>query len=398
MKNPVKARIGFLVLFLNLSFCQSIQAHPGYQGIFHAHRLEEAKQLASREYRSIFVYVNEDRGKRFKLFRWPELDKSGLLEALTKETVMLELDASLHAADLAAYNIDPPAVLLLDANGTLQARWPGKTNLGRLSRELIAVLYADTALHMARANLQHKGDTDFPARERLAVALAKAGDIQGAAEHYRWCARQSIESASPAAKMRRTALLTNLAQLAKSSEVFRSLLIDVRTESERRLLAVQDPALARDLGRLNARLGDARRNQQLFDQLARGSDARRGLFDYLVEPMAEAGRYEEMLELIDPLAALKGEIKRYQRNTVLRPSSAEQGTGRGTRSFVIKRALAITQALAAQGKDDEALQLLRELQGFDDREETRRSRQQILMRSGRTDLIQRLRKTPRGGN
>ena len=106
--------------------------------------------------------------------------------------------------------------------------------------------------------------------------------------------------------------------------------------------------------------------------------------------MSAQGRHAEVLQLIDPMTALKGEIQSYKRNALARPATAESGTGRGSRAFVIQRAAALARALSEAGRDDEAVQPVAELQRFDNSPAARKASRDAIRAAGREDLMQRL--------
>ena len=86
--------------------------------------------------------------------------------------------------------------------------------------------------------------------------------------------RDAIASRSRAAEARRPYVWAGLAKLARDSDAAQRLLDETRASATARVLERSDERkLARDLGRLNATLGDANANALLFDQLPRAARA-----------------------------------------------------------------------------------------------------------------------------
>ena len=257
-----------------------------------------------------------------------------------------------------------------------------------VARELRSQLTGEDAVDRARLNLRTKGRDDFFSRERLASALRHAGHIEEAVAEYAWCAGQAVEAKTLAAKSRRSKLFAAITDFARENPAADNLLNGILDDAETSLLKEKDdPLLARDLTQIYQKSKKARA-KTFFNQLDKESRARHGLLDLLFDDLVAEGRYQEVLKLIDPLEAFKGEVKRYQRNRILRPALAEHGKGRGTRSFVIQRSLALTQALAETGETAKASTLMKNLLEFDNRETTQQALRESLGKAGRLDLIQ----------
>nr|WP_319395371.1 hypothetical protein [uncultured Desulfobacter sp.] len=364
-------------------------AHPGHYGSpFHAHHLEQAFEYAEQEYRIVFVHVSAAGGKRLQFFRWPGDANAHLIDLLVRETVIVELDAAENADELGDYDIAAPQILLINPDGSLIQHIDANLPVPVLNATLNKILTGQDAVERARLNLESKGEEDFFSRERLAAALGNAGRTREAAGIYTWCARQCIDNTSLAALGRRPKVFAAIAQFAQSSNEIQDLLENVLDSAESAVAFKPDDAgLSKDLVQIYER-GNQARAQKFFDQLPQDSVARHGLLDFLFDDLIEQGRYPEVIKLIDPAQAFKGEVAQYRRNRILRPAAAEQGRGRGTRSFVVQRATGLVQALAGTGKNDKAKDLIQNIMAFDSKPATQKALEQRLYKVGRTDLLQ----------
>lgn len=364
-------------------------AHPGHYGSpFHAHHLDQAFEFAAQEHRIVFLHVREAGGSRLRLFRWPSDENADLLDLLVRETVIVELDAEKNAAELSAYHLNPPEILLLDPDGSQRMRIAGRLSLPELSLVLEKALTGEDAVNRAELNLSIKGENDFFSRERQAAALRHAGRHEQAVNAYRWCASQAIDEASLAAKSRRARVFAALADYADSQNAAGQLRDDVLTEAEMVLLSERDDAkLAGDLVEIY-RHGKKNRAIDLFDRLNEKSRARHGMLDYLFDDLVEKGRYQDLLKLIDPIEAFNGEVERYRRNRILRPATAENGHGRGSRTFVVQRSAGLIQVLAGTGDNGKARHLIDSVLDFDGNHTTRQTLRKSLGRVERIDLMQ----------
>ena len=381
--------INFFIFLIILLGTQLACAHPGHFGSsFHAHDLNKALEFAEQEYRLIFMHVREDGGKRLSMFRWPSDDNADLLDLLVRETVILEIDATEHADHIAQYNVNPPEILLLNPDGSELERLDGKAAQSVLAWKIKKALSGSDAVNRAKSNLKRKGENDYFSRERLAAAYRNAGMYEKAVEEYRWCASQCIAVSSLAARSRRSKTFIALADFASEQEIAKTLRDDVLNEAENVLLTYRDDSrLAQDLVQIYKR-GNKIRAKKLFDRLDENSKARHGLLDYLFDDLVQDERYQEILKLIDPMEAFKGEVERYKRNQILKPATAENGYERGTKSFIIKRSSGLVQALAGTGDDVKTRQLIKKVLDFDRGEASKGKLMRSLNKVGRIDLLQ----------
>nr|WP_321403857.1 hypothetical protein [uncultured Desulfobacter sp.] len=382
----------FLTVFWPVLFIfiySTSHAHPGHYGSrFHARHLEQALEYAKQEYRIVFLHVRAAGAKRLQFFRWPGEANAHLIDLLVRETVIVELDAAENADELAGYDITAPQILLLNPDGSLSQSIDASLPVPVLNVRLNKILTGQDAVERARLNLESKGEDDFFAQERLATALGNAGQFDEAAGIYRRCAKQCIDNISLAAVGRRPKVFAAIAGFAQGSDEIQVLLENVLDSAESAVVSKpDDAALPKDLVQIYKR-GYQNRARNLFDQLPQESIARHGLLDFLFDDLVEQGRYAEVMKLIDPAQAFKGEVALFQRNRILRPAEAEQGSGRGTRAFVVQRATGLVQALAGTGKNDTAKDLIQNIMAFDSKPATQKALEQSLNKLDRTDLLQ----------
>jgi hypothetical protein len=364
-------------------------AHPGYYNTaFHAHDVEEARALAEREHKQIFVAVTTPERDGWPVFRWPDATNQALVDLLVRETVIVELDTVRSARELPWREHHGEALLLLGSNGELRRELPVDAPPRALLRTLERDFSSDAAIDRIARAIEDLGEDHFVSRERLAHALHAAGRHDEALAEFRWCSEAAIEARSRAAEARRPYVWTGLARLARESDDAEALLASSRAVATERVVAApEERKLAHDLGRLNAMLGESAANAALFDRLPRTARARHSLVDSLLGELVEARRYDEVLLLVHPVQAWQGEVEIYRRNRIRRPASAERGRGRGTRNFVVERGLALVEALAGEGDRARSLELHRALLEFENSPRVRGGLRDAGARSGRMDLL-----------
>ena len=388
--------LGWLLAIL-LASAGVAAAHPGYYNTaFHAHDVAEAMPLAEREHKQIFVAVTTPARDGWPVFRWPDPTNQALVDLLVRETVMVELDTVRSASELPGRGSYGEALLLLGSGGEVRREFPIDVPPLALYRALEREFSSPAAIARIERAIEELGEHHFVSRERLAHALHSAGRRDEALAEYDRCIRDAIDAHSRAAEARRLHVWAGLARLARESDRAADLLEWTRAAATERVVrAPEERKLARDLGRLNALLGEPEANAALFDRLPRTARARHGLVDALLSDLVADGRYEEVLLLVDPIRAWQGELELYRRNRIRRPASAERGEGRGTRGFVLERGLAFLEALAGQGDRARSRQLLRAILEFEDSPRVRERLTGAGRRSGRADLLAPDGETPR---
>ena len=364
-------------------------AHPGYYGTaFHAHNLAEAQEFAQKEHKLVLAYVKEPAGKRFPLFRWRTAQNTRLLDLLVRETVITELDTAENAAEIAGYGVSAPEILLLSANGAVITRVAGDALTPQIYGALKPYLTGSAAVQRAEAALDDKGQDDFFTRERLAASLRSTGDHKGAISQYAWLMEQVRTESSKAAYSRAGNVYDALLEYSEENALAADLLDSQLAAAGTELLASQNDARkARRVAGVLTAQKSTERAKALFAKMDKNSRARRVLMDQLLDNLVAEQRYEEVLDLIEPAESLKGEIDMYKRMQVQRPAWAEKGTGRGTRSFVVQRTGNLVEALTGTGDEDKAKTLIEDLLSFDDSGKTQQALQQVLEKTGRTDLL-----------
>lgn len=379
-----------LVLFLSLA-CDA-DAHPGQFGTaIHTHTIKDALALATWEHKLVLVHVREAQGKRFSVFRWHTPQHAQLLDLLVRETVIVELDAAQDAAQLTAYHVAAPAVLLLNAEGGLLGSARADLPIAQLSAALTPLLTGSAAVERAQAALQELGPDHAFTHERLAAALRGVGRNDEALAQYRWLVAR-VHSGDTAAVARTENIYKALIQFADKDAAAASLLqAEINTAESEVVAAPEDVTKAKRLAVALSAPAEAPRALRVFSKLEADSRARHVLLDPLLDKLVNAGRYKEVLQLIEPLGSLKGEIDLYKRMGVERPSWAENGTGRGTRAFVIQRSANLVEALAGSGDEAKAKEVIAGLLAFDASDATRQALEKAVSRSGRTNLLDAVR-------
>ncbi|MCP4747001.1 MAG: hypothetical protein GY874_12815 [Desulfobacteraceae bacterium] len=369
---------------------QGALAHPGhYASFFHAYNLDDAKRLADKEYKLVFVHVRKANGRRLKLLRYRTAENDSLLDWLVRETIITQLEVKRDADQLSVYDVSPPAVLLLDSKGGLLSKIEGDLSSSFLAEKVMPYFSDSNAVQRVRQALESKGKENFFFRERLGAVLSEAGLHKQALEIYDWCARKAILGESVTAEARRPKLFAFMAAYADKYPVAEKRFKKYLSYAEDYLRDhPENIKLADDLGKVYAFRKDTKHALALFNQLERGSPARLGLLDLLIDDLVNAGRGAQVLELIEPIKAFRGEAALYKRNKILRPAWAEKGSGRGTRSFVVQRATAFTRALADANNEIKTRKLVKQLLHFDNRLQTRDNLKRFLDRSGRSHWLE----------
>lgn len=387
--NVVKALAFFLAVLLFGSALPEAEAHPGYYGTaFHAHDLAGAKVLAQREHKLILAYVSDVDGKMMPLFRWRTQANQVLADLLIREAVITELSVEKNADELAAYTVIAPQYVLLDAQGKLLKTIDADLLAAQMVQELTPYFTGEGAVARARASVADNGPEHFFSRERLATALRSVGRHQEALSEYAWCLEQIAAESSKAATSRASHIYTALNEYAEVNADAAALLDASLDAAEVQIMAApNDKKLARRVAGSLARQQKIDRAKALFDKLGEDSRAKHAMLDLLMEELLADARYDEVLQLIKPSEAVDGEIELYKRMKVQRPAWAEQGTGRGTRSFVVKRSLAVIEALSGSGDEEAAAELIAKLRAFDEQQDTKDALEKALLKTGNAHLL-----------
>ncbi|WP_144391589.1 hypothetical protein [Pleionea sediminis] len=359
----------FLSLILITPF-DSLEAHPGYYGTaFHAHSLEEAFNTAEQEKKLVFVYVGEnERGWRH--FRWPTDENSSLIDLLVRESVIVEKNINKDAEYLASFGIRKKGLYLMSENRKLLEAIPYDAVASKVEHILTQFVTSKegfTRIEQAMAS----GSNPFFNRERKAAALALAGNLDESISLYDQCLEEAVNEDSLAAKSRRPHVIGALLNLSKKSDKAVTVLRKNRDLASNALAKnTGNSKLSSDIARIDFALDSEENAYELFKSLPKGSRAKHGMFDYVSGMLMKRGQYKELLELIEPIKAIEGEITLYHRNKVMAPASAEKGIKRGSRNFVIDRALMVIEALAGTGRTKESQQAKKILLDFDSSKET----------------------------
>lgn len=378
-------------------------AHRGHRfgSPFHAVTLEQAGRLADEESKLVYVFVTEPKGQAPRYLVRPTLCDWRAIDLLILETVAVKLDAGYDADQLRRYRLDQlPIMLLLASDGTERQRFAGDLMTEQLIPQLAAALSDDDALARVRRAVTANGGNDPLARERLAQALVRRGDFAGALREYRWCVEVGLRSHLPYASGRRRLLFRGFALFAGRHPPARQALEAWRTATEQTLLGERDDAnLARDLAELNAALNDEGRTLTFFDRLAPRCRARNVLFDSVFELLIAAGRYDEVLAVLDPARTFRQEVHMARRLGAQSGDDPAERPERGTRAFAIARGAALMEALAATGRVAEARALADEILKFDHTSKTHALLKRHAERAQSQPLIENLMsRTPQASN
>lgn len=384
---------------LALAMTCAASGHPGhFYSAFHAETLPEACELAHTEHKLVFVYVLGPRQRACPFLVRPTGRDAPLLDLLVRETVMVVIDPATSPKCLAPYNIEQgPALLLLDATGDEQTRFPAELSSTQLVRKLAEQLATTATVARVREALSARGAEHYFTRERLARMLALAGDSDAALRAFTWCMRRSVAGKDPAALYRRRLLFQAFADFASRHAPARAVLDTQRAQIEEDLQSGRDnPILARDLAELNHYLDDDGRTLRLFDSLPEDCRARHGLFDRLLPHLVAARRYDDVLSYVRPRAAFRGEAQLARGRSLLWATAPGETTARGTRAFAVARGAALVESLAGTNRDAEARTLVDDILRFDDRAATRELLRSHARRANAPQLADYIARLPRG--
>ena len=344
----------------------------GFGNPFHAVSLEEARKLARDELKLVFVFVTEPGGLALEYLERPTWEDWRTIDLLIQETVAVKLDASRHASDLHAYQIDrSPAIFLLDPDNGVVCHLTGELSAPQVMETITVHLSGEGAVARARQAVK-KADHDPYMRERLARALARCEEFDDALAEYLWCLETGLSTNIPYAAARRSIMLTGFVSLAEAHPPARKALNERRAAMEQALCSGQDSAnLARDLAELNECLDEAKRNLTLYDRLPERSKARYILYDRVLGQLVEHRRYSEALRFMEPLRAFSQEVRLTRIHGGAEERSARAARHRGTRAFAIARGAILAEALAGTGKHQEARALVDAVFKYDGTMDTR---------------------------
>jgi hypothetical protein len=361
-------RLVWSVLLMTLGAASLVSAHPGhFYSAYHADTIAQGQELAAREGKLLLLHVRPAGSRPTMLIRWATPQTTELMDLIAQETVLVDLDAGEQAADLVAYDVtDLPAYILCQADGTPRQVLEGNPPPLAVQRMLEREVRSADAVDRVQSALENMGADHFFSRERMARTLVRLDRPAEALEQFVWCAEQGIAQQGQAAIVRRDRMFAAFAEFAKAYAPARVALVEARDQMER-VLADQyrEPRLATDYASVNLALGDDARTLIFFDSLPTDSPLRHALFDVVFDELLSAGRYHEMLALIDPMAAFRGEAGLARRRSVFRAASADAGSGRGTHEFALRRGAALVQALAGVQANAEAKALIDEMLAFD---------------------------------
>ncbi len=368
----------FLYVFMSTPVANS---HPGYYGTaFHAHSVEQAFDTAQQENKLVFVYVgDDDRGWRH--FRWPTKETSSLIDLLVRETVIVELNYSNDKAQVAEFNVDGPVILVMDSERNVLAQLKHDAVALLVEKTLHSLVTSEAGFLRIEAAIASHNNPFFNL-ERKAAAMALAEKYDESIRLYDQCLREAVLEQSLPAKSRRPQVIGALIALAEKNKNAEKVLLKNREVAAEALAKSGTNAkLSNDIARIDYSLDRQAKTFELFKKLPQGSRARNGMFDYVSDELIKQEKYEELLELIEPVEAIKGEITLYQRNKITHPASAERGEKRGSRAFVIRRGLMIVEALSAVGRNTESQKAYELLLEFDDSSETQTQLEKALSRA-----------------
>jgi hypothetical protein len=361
--------------------------------LLHNVSLAEARQLAEAEFKIVLVYVVGPDDEVPAYLRRPTWEDWRTLELLLWETVAITLHSVRDAEALRPYKPRQlPAILLLDANGTERRQLPGDLSAEQLAQQLTADLSAADAVERARRGLEAAGGKDPFARERLAGALLRRGDLAAALDEYRLCVEEGLRQNVRYASAQRRLLFEQLTVLAQRYAPARQALRAWQASMENTLRNERDDAnLARDLATLNRCLGDEPRTLALFDASPQRSRTRHILFDQLLERLVSDGRYEDVLARIEPLQAFEQDVVFVRMRGGMLVDAPDAREIRGTCAHAVHRGAALLEAAAATGRLDAARELATRILEFHNSPETRTLLENRAQRVGCDPLVQHIR-------
>lgn len=247
---------------------------------------------------------------------------------LAEHTIALKIDAE-KEPDLAqrfgvrAY----PSIVLVKPDGTVVDSLVGYRDAQTFLSEVDDALAGKTALTRAREKLVgHEHDPII--RQRVAGELARAGRPDEALVEYLWCFDNGAKSRGYAG-VRLSFLIGELGTLAKTHPPALRALEERRDAAEARVLAgskkFED---ASEAAAINREIGTAARALEFYERLrAAGpmtNNVKSALSTTVLEPLLEARRYQEVLDLFEkPEGFVTGSIRMHGSTAEMRSTMSD---------------------------------------------------------------------------
>ena len=370
-----------------------LRAHDGHTfgNPFHDVSPKEACALAAQEYKLVFVYVTKPGDAAPPHLERPSWRDWQALDLLIREMVAVRVDGAAAARELPQCTLredELPIVLVLDAEGNEQHRGSGSMDMERLNRELTRWLQGTAAVERARQAAARADEHNPIGKERLAAALVRSGDIDGALEIYRWCVEVACVKNSVYGGARRRFIFKTLAALAAEHPAAEELLRRLQREMEEALLGdADDPNIARNFAELNLCVKQEDRSLAVYDRLPERSRARQILFDRVLGQLVAARRYEEVLGIADAETVFRQEVRMARSRRFLCAETPEMRDERGTRMFAIARGGLMVECLAGVGRTEEAGRLVERVLTYQDDGATRSLLRDHLRRAKAESLL-----------
>ncbi len=378
MKATSIGRISTFCALLTLSVPSAL-GHPGhFYSAFHAEDLATAYAHASDEGKLVFAYIKKPGGNDCPYLRWVTPKTQPVLDLLVLETIIVELESDTPGArsfDLTDGHL--PAILLLTPAGEVVHRLPGDTPPDACRKILLRELTGPGTIERIQSAFVAMGEDHIFTRERLARAYARNGETDRAISAYKWCVDHTLAQNNASALARRPYLFHALAEFAKISSPGENRSITSAKFVDQQLARIEhvlqyydDSKLAKDYAELNHVLSQDERTLALFDRMPADFRSRNALFDRIIDQLINAKRYDDVLALITPLEAFRGEVALARRRIAFRAAGDSQATGRGTKFFAMHRGALLAEALIGSQRNAEAEMLLAEMLKFDSSDET----------------------------
>jgi hypothetical protein len=391
--------------------------HVGHRfgEIFHESSVSDACALAKRDHQLVLIFVTDPAQSSTTYLERPSWQDWQMLDVILRETVPIKLEARRDAAQLAPYHVESlPVLLLLDGEGSLLARWEGNVTVADLRERLSGVLTKMDRLNVLRNAVEQAEGNQLVLRERLADAYVRADRPANALTEYLWCLNEGVAQDAALAAARRGFVLRSLVQVSKTYAPARKALLEERQKLEGRVRAGQQAVSnARDLAELNRILEEEAHTLRLFRALPADHSARYVLSYFVFDHLVEKQRYDEISFVIDPLETFRM-LAREARFARIRSrasggtagqgdgqsggggaatspgTSAEAGPEVDPRAHAVTRGALIVEALAGSGDVGRAKQLVDEIIGFENTDETRKILRNRLERANNQEVLKYL--------
>jgi thioredoxin-related protein len=303
---------------------------------------------------------------------WPDADVKKLLG---DKTVPLKIDAEKEDKLADRYSVVTyPCVLLLKPDGTEIDRLVGTREPKDFISDFNLSISGQDTETRAREAVAKAGGKDPELRLNLGELLRQKGSNAGALKEFLWCYNHGLEIDPSFAWDRAGYLLNSLEILSETYPPAQQARETLRDEKEKAMLSgTGDRQTAADLISLNDDQGHGEKSLAIFDKLPVKS---RGLMAIeMVDKLAEAKRYNDILGNLgnsNPKAIFTRDAEKAKPELASMAGNPDKkDVVRALMDRTISTGAGYFEALAATGKNDEALSLAGQILQFNNSGQTK---------------------------